>query len=338
MPEKLSPDMVKQTPDVTPADVLGKQAASDADERRNGHQHIDLSSALLSFTDMLTLALPERVRYLPWLPERGLAMVYGPRGIGKTQFMLGLATHLATGQPYLGWKIPKPVGVLYIDGEMPLDELRQRAVLLAEQQCPTSLYFLSGELVYTRLERDLVLTQETMRHAVRALLDAHPEIRVVILDNISCLFSGISEDSKQDWEPMNAWLVRLRHRGLAVVLVHHAGKTGQQRGTSGREDVLDTVIALSWPPQYEPTEGCHFHLHFTKTRSTKGDAVAALDVRLESLEAQGLTWTVTTIEESRKQQILRLLKEGDMSVGEIAKELDVSPSYIHRVKREAGQR
>src|SRR2546428_8880542 len=104
----------------------------------------------------------ESVAGLAWNthPERGLAMVYGPRGIGKTQFMLGLATHLATGQPYLGWKIPKPVGVLYIDGEMPLDELRQRAVLLAEQQCPTSLYFLSGEMVYTRLERDLVLTQE----------------------------------------------------------------------------------------------------------------------------------------------------------------------------------
>jgi hypothetical protein len=338
MAERLSPDVVAQTPDVTPADVLGTQAASDAHERRNGQHAIDLSSAVVSFTEMLTLMLPERRRFLPWLPERGLAMVYGPRGIGKTLFLLGLATHLATGQRYLGWEIPQPVGVLYIDGEMPLEELRQRAVLLAAQQAPTSLFFLTGELVYTRLDRDLVLTQEAMRQAVGTLLDAYPEIRVVILDNISCLFSGISEDSKQDWEPMNAWLVRLRHRGRSVVLVHHAGKAGQQRGTSGREDVLDTVIALSWPPTYEPTEGCHFHLHFTKTRSTQGNAVAALDVRLESLEAHGLTWTVTTLEASRKHQILRLLAEGDMSVTEIAKELDVSPSYIYRIKREAGQR
>jgi len=61
-------------------------------------------------------------------------------------------------------------------------------------------------------------------------------------------------------------------------------------------------------------------------------------VRLESSNAHGPTWTVTTIEESLKQQILRLLAEGDMSVGEIAKELDVGPSYIHRIKRELGQR
>jgi hypothetical protein len=312
-----------------------QELAQTQNEQTHGQQPIDLSSAMVSFCDMLTLDLPERERYLPWLPERGLAMVYGPRGVGKTQFMLGLATHLVNGQTYLGWEIPKGVGVLYIDGEMPLEELRQRAVLLSAQESPTALYFLTGELVFTKLERDLVLTQEAMRQAIGTLLDAHPEIRIIILDNISCLFSGISEDSKEDWEPMNAWLIRLRHRGLSVILVHHAGKTGQQRGTSGREDVLDTVIALSWPPQYETHEGCHFHFHFTKTRSTRGAAVEALDVRLESLGQNRLTWTVTTLQASRTQQIRRLLNEGDLSVGEIAKECDVSLSYVYRVKREA---
>src|SRR5262245_16164320 len=35
---------------------------------------VDLSTALVNFHDMLQLTLPERTRYLPWLPERGLAM------------------------------------------------------------------------------------------------------------------------------------------------------------------------------------------------------------------------------------------------------------------------
>ena len=153
-------------------------------------------------------------------------MVYGSRGVGKTQFTLGLATHLATGQAFLGWEVSKSIGVLYINGEMPLDELRQRAVLLAEKTSPTSLFFLTGEMVYTRLGCDLVLTEEGRRQAVGTILDAHPEIRVVILDNVSCLFSGISEDRKEEWEPIAAWLVRLRHRGLSVVLVHRRGKEG----------------------------------------------------------------------------------------------------------------
>src|SRR5438128_9476692 len=101
-----------------------------------------------------------------------------------------------------------------------------------------------------------------MRQAVGTILEAHPEIRVIILDNISCLFSGINEDSKQDWEPINAWLIRLRHRGLTTVLVHHAGKQGQQRGTSGREDSLDTVIQLNKPANHDVREGCHFELNF----------------------------------------------------------------------------
>ena len=331
MPKRLTREVVDQTPEVTMAEVAERETP----HRRNGQQHIDLSPALVRFTDLLTLTLPERMRYLPWLPERGLAMVYGPRGVGKTQFTLGLATHLPTGQAFLGWEVPQAVGVLYIDGEMPLDDLRQRAVLLAEKTSPTSLFFLTSEMVYTRLGRDLVLTAEAMRQATGRMLDAHPEIRVLILDNISCLFSGISEDRKEDWEPIAAWLVRLRHRGLSVVLVHHAGKTGQQRGTSGREDVLDTVIALDWPPNYDPKEGCHFHLRFTKARSVKGEEVTALDVRLQDTAEKGLTWQVTRLEESRLEQVRGLLAEGVTRVTDLAEELGITKGYASKLKRQA---
>ena len=37
--------------------------------------------------------------------------------------------------------------------------------------------------------------------------------------------------------------------------MHHAGKGGAQRGTSRREDVLDTVIALRQPQDYQSGEG-----------------------------------------------------------------------------------
>ena len=38
-----------------------------------------------------------------------------------------------------------------------------------------------------------------------------------------------------------------RRRGMAVLLIHHAGKSGDQRGTSAREDIMDTVISLRRP-------------------------------------------------------------------------------------------
>lgn len=130
---------------------------------------------------------------------------------------------------------------------------------------------------------------------------------MLIIDNISCLFSGLNEDSKQDWEPINAWLIRLRHRGLTTVLVHHAGKSGQQRGTSGREDSLDTVIQLSLPAGYDPREGCHFELHFTKCRSVQGDAVASLDVHLQANNGAS-QWCVKPVEVSKLDRASRLVE------------------------------
>jgi archaellum biogenesis ATPase FlaH len=288
--------------------------------------------ALLSFQELLTLKIPERKRYVEWLPERGLVMVYGPRGAGKTMLMLGLTIGLTTGNPFLKWPIHHTTGVLYVDGEMPIVELRERTVALAHDAIPQRLHFLTGELVYEKLGVDLILTSEAARAAVEAILTANPTIRVVILDNISCLFSGISEDKKQDWEPINTWLVRLRHRGITVVLVHHAGKGGQQRGTSGREDSLDVVLSIEYPQAYRPEDGCHFYLRFKKSRSIKGEAVAAVDVRLEDMP-EGPTWTVRPLEESARERVEQMLTDG-MTPGEIVAELDVTRSYVYRIKRD----
>lgn len=51
-----------------------------------------LASALIEYRELLTLTLPDRQRYLPWLAEGSNVLVFGPRGVGKTWFELGLAS------------------------------------------------------------------------------------------------------------------------------------------------------------------------------------------------------------------------------------------------------
>lgn len=292
---------------------------------------VDLSKALVSYPDLLALEIPERPRYLPWLPEGGNTMVFGPRGIGKTFFQLALATSLTTGTPLWKWACPVPVGVLYVDGEMQLDELRSRTTALMDSPPISPLVFLTSELVYQRCGgKDLILTSEAMRQEIVKILDARSDIRVLILDNISCLFSGINEDSKQDWEPINAWLIRLRHRGISTVLVHHAGKGGQQRGTSGREDSLDTVIQLARPTGGDARDGCHFHLSFTKCRSTTGEPVAPLDVRLETVNER-LQWVWQPLEISTLERARCLVAEGVQGPTELAEELGINKGYASRI-------
>jgi putative DNA primase/helicase len=116
-----------------------------------------------------------------------------------------------------------------------------------------------------------------------------------------------------------------------VVLVHHAGKGGQQRGTSGREDSLDAVLSIEVPQDYRPEDGCHFHLHFKKSRSIKGDAVAPIDVRLEGTKDEPL-WTYRALEESTRERVEQMLNDG-MTPGEIVAELEVTRSYVYRIRR-----
>lgn len=300
--------------------------------------HSGLSAAVVSYSDLLALKLQERPSYLPWLMEGGNVMVFGPRGVGKTFFQLGLTGALTSGGTLWSWQVKQPVGVLYVDGEMRIKELRDRLTALMNIPPAAPLKFLTSELVYQRCGgKDLILTSDAMRQGVVKILDAHPDIKVLILDNISCLFSGINEDSKQDWEPINAWLIRLRHRGLATVLVHHSGKGGQQRGTSGREDSLDTVIQLSKPSGADAREGCHFELAFTKCRSVTGDEVAPLDIRLQTVNGS-LQWAWQPVEVSTREKVLKLYLEGVESPTDIAEEIGctkgTASKIIKRLKAE----
>lgn len=86
-----------------------------------------LGTALKSigFDDFLAIDMPPREMLLdPILPERGLAMLYAPRGIGKTLLSLSIGLAVASGSPLLRWRAPRQRRVLYVDGEMPLVALQ----------------------------------------------------------------------------------------------------------------------------------------------------------------------------------------------------------------------
>ena len=81
-----------------------------------------------SLDELLELEIPERQYLLsPWLQSQGLCMIYSTRGFGKTWVSLEIAYAVASGGQFLSWKSENPTGVLYIDGEMALGDLQERA-------------------------------------------------------------------------------------------------------------------------------------------------------------------------------------------------------------------
>jgi hypothetical protein len=81
--------------------------------------------------DFLALQVPPREMLLaPILPERSLAMLYAPRGVGKSWLGLTIGLAVASGSSVLRWNAPSPRRVLLVDGEMLLSDLQTRLNLI----------------------------------------------------------------------------------------------------------------------------------------------------------------------------------------------------------------
>ncbi len=106
------------------------------------------------------------------------------------------------------------------------------------------------------------------------------DAELLILDNLSCLVRRVQENESDSWLPIQEWLLKLRRKGISVLFIHHAGKSGIQRGTSRREDVLDAVIALRHPPSYKHEEGAKFIVKNEKPRGIVGKDVEPFVVQL----------------------------------------------------------
>ena len=109
------------------------------------------------------------------------------------------------------------------------------------------------------------------------------------------------------------------------MFVHHAGKGGTQRGTSRKEDVLDTVIALRRPEDYKASEGARFEVHFEKTRGFTGPDAEPFEATL----TEG-GWATRNLDDVLDGQVWALHQQG-MKQREIAQEVGKSPSTVNRI-------
>ena len=103
---------------------------------------------------------------------------------------------------------------------------------------------------------------------------------MIVIDNISCLFRSGSENEAESWQEAQEWALDLRRRGKSVLFVHHAGKSGNQRGTSKKEDILDAVIILKHPDDYQAEQGARFEVKFDKARHFSGEDARSFQVQL----------------------------------------------------------
>ena len=277
--------------------------------------------------DFLSANLPPRKTILaPWLPAKGLAMVYGPRGIGKTLFVLSVAHAIATGGSFLRWQSERSRKVIIIDGEMPAELLQERLRIIAAASTsglPNKDYLRLLAMDMQDTGRNLNLATEQSQNELEPELG---DAEVVVVDNLSTLAGYGRENESESWDPIQYWALNQRRAGRTVVFVHHAGKAGGQRGTSKKEDALDTVIALQRPADFRPEDGARFNIAFEKSRGFFGNSARPFEA---ALGAEG--WSARDVVDRDVEKVVALAAQG-MSERKIAATIGISKSQVNRLK------
>jgi AAA domain-containing protein len=145
----------------------------------------------LNATELIVADLQPREPILePIIARKSLAMLYGPRGLGKTFVALGIAW-AAAGESFLKWRASRPHRVLYVDVEMAAVDMKARLQLLGS--APPTLDFLIADL-----NRDPLpdLGHEDGQVALWQSWGKRPEL--LVLDNLSSLV-GFRRNDPDSW-------------------------------------------------------------------------------------------------------------------------------------------
>lgn len=288
----------------------------------------------LRLGEMLQMAFPVDQELLgAMILAKSIGMLAGPRGGGKSWLALLIAYAIACQKVLFPWGKGSGVPVAILDGEMRAAGLQERLMLLhARNTKPESIIEAENNLHI--ICRDCLgdaigsIDTEEGQERIDALIPAG--VMFIIIDNLSAWTSGGREDSNS-WAKIKNWLIKKRLQGIAVLLIHHTGKNGQQRGSSSHEDLLDYSILLSPLPSSCDRQDTRFSIEHTKLR----DYIPELRQTFEySIWTEDDVFYFEGVPASAQisqnaTEMLRLRGEG-LSLEVIAQELGVNKSTVSR--------
>ena len=262
-----------------------------------------------------------------------IGMIAGPRGGGKSLLSMLMSYAVAGGKELAPWGNGSGMPVAYFDGEMRAISFQSRLRLLhARNEAPGSMRNVQKSLhiISRDFAKDVIgyIDQVEGQRRIDTLIP--DEVKLIVIDNLSAWTSGGREDGGS-WATIKAWLIEKRLQGKSVLLVHHTGKNGKQRGSSAHEDLLDFSILLSPLPSNEGQQDTRFTVEHTKLR----DHIPRLKSRYEFTiytEDEKLFFESMPagmrVSEHAKEMLAMHLKSIPMSV--IAEKYQVNKSTVSR--------
>ena len=296
----------------------------------------------VSLQELTLMDIPPRKAIIDPLIMEGSSMeINGGTGIGKTWFTLEMLCSICTGEKFLGkYEIANPRPVYYIDGEMPLDSIRERmnmimARYIYKYKVSEIPFHISNPLLFKNnfipKINDTKITQPMFKDEVKRFSDIYQKPLFICFDNLSCL-TDYKENDNDDWTSMLDMYTELKHEGHSICHVHHVGKGGHQRGASRKHDALDTVIHLKRPEEYDSSEGAVFNVKFDKHRHFAGEYARSFKCSIKVDDNNKVSWDISDFKDVASEELLTAYCMGlpDITYTKLEEEFGISKSSIGR--------
>ena len=296
----------------------------------------------ISLKELTIMDIPPRKAIIDPLIMEGSSMeINGGTGIGKTWFTLEMLCSICTGEKFLGkYEVANPRPVYYIDGEMPLESIRDRmnmimARYIYKYKVSEIPFHISNPLLFKNnfipKINDTKITQPMFKDEVKRFSDIYQKPLFICFDNLSCL-TDYKENDNDDWTSMLDMYTELKHEGHSICHVHHVGKGGHQRGASRKHDALDTVIHLKRPEEYDSSEGAVFNVKFDKHRHFAGEYARSFKCAIKVDDNNKVSWDISDFKDVASEELLTAYCMGlpDITYTKLEEEFGISKSSIGR--------
>lgn len=206
------------------------------------------------------------------LPRNGVGIIYGAPKSGKSFVAFDLSARLAAGLPWFNVRTPKePIGALLLLGEgAGTVRTRLQAFRLATATEFPPLAWASVANLSTAA--GLAAAREIIADAAAGMASRGLRLGMIVVDTLASALGLEDENSAPEvTAALKALEALAAEFDVAVLGIHHAGKNGQDRGSSAFRAACDVMLAVE---RSEPVAGQannHRQISVVLNRNGEGD-------------------------------------------------------------------